>query len=67
MWWSSLVRALALALVCTGGCAGMSATRTLLSESSPNVRRCEEIQSELDAEDEAGALGVKGGCPVCQW
>lgn len=54
-------------VVLSGGCAGMSATRTLLAESDPTMRRCEEIRSELEVEDEATALGVKGGCPVCQW
>ena len=65
---ASLARLAALALLAAAsGCAGVSASRTLLRESDPVVRRYEETRARLRARDAAEGLAARGGCPVCQW
>ncbi|MEK6608777.1 MAG: hypothetical protein AABZ30_14045 [Myxococcota bacterium] len=70
-WWrragNAAFAAALLAALGASSCAGASATRTLLRESSPIVRSHQQIREELAARDAASGLILKGGCPVCQW
>lgn len=58
----------ASALVLGAGCGTTSATRTLINESRPVVKRYEEMRARLAERGEAGCGSIKkGGCAVCAW